>query len=70
MDLMFEAFNLFNKLNYQSVNNTVGAAFAGPFSVTGRDEQETDRSAGIYFGVRGEALAVGVSVYVLSAERA
>ena len=43
LDLMFEAFNLFNKLNYQSVNNTVGAAFAGPFNVTGRtDRRPTD----------------------------
>ena len=43
LSLMFEAFNLFNKLNYQSVNNTVGAAFAGPFNVTGRtDRRPTD----------------------------
>ena len=43
LDLMFEAFNLFNKLNYQSVNNTVGATFAGPFNVTGRaDRRPTD----------------------------
>jgi hypothetical protein len=39
LDLMLEAFNLFNKLNYQSVNNTVGASFAGPFQVTGRDDR-------------------------------
>ncbi|HVW83145.1 MAG TPA: hypothetical protein VHB50_00615, partial [Bryobacteraceae bacterium] len=40
LDLMFEAFNLFNKLNYESVNNTVGAAFQGPFNVTGRDDRK------------------------------
>jgi hypothetical protein len=40
LDLMIEAFNLFNKLNYQSVNNTVGATFAGPFSVTGRNDRK------------------------------
>lgn len=39
LDLMFEAFNLFNKLNYQSVNNTVGATFTGPFNVTGRNDR-------------------------------
>ena len=39
LDFMFEAFNLFNKLNYQSVNNTVGAGFAGPFNVTGRNDR-------------------------------
>jgi hypothetical protein len=43
LDLMFEAFNLFNKLNYQSVNNTVGATFTAPFNVTGRnDRRPTD----------------------------
>jgi len=43
LDLMFETFNLFNKLNYQSVNNTVGAGFVGPFNVTGRaDRRPTD----------------------------
>jgi Carboxypeptidase regulatory-like domain/TonB dependent receptor len=35
LDLMLEAFNLFNKLNYRSVNNIVGRNFAGPFAVTG-----------------------------------
>jgi len=38
-DVMIEAFNLFNRLNYQSVNNTVGAAFSGPFTVTGRNDR-------------------------------
>ena len=43
LDLMFETFNLFNKLNYQSVNNTVGVGFVGPFNVTGRaDRRPTD----------------------------
>ncbi|HLQ44900.1 MAG TPA: hypothetical protein VK137_09245, partial [Planctomycetaceae bacterium] len=43
LDLMFEAFNLFNRLNYQSVNNTVGATFRGPFNVMGRhDRAPTD----------------------------
>jgi len=43
LDLMFEAFNLFNKLNYQSVNNTVGAAFAPTSTVRGRpDRAPTD----------------------------
>jgi hypothetical protein len=36
LDLIIEAFNLFNKLNYQSVNNIVGRNFAGPFNVTGQ----------------------------------
>jgi hypothetical protein len=36
LDLMLEAFNLFNTLNYESVNNIVGANFTGPFAVTGQ----------------------------------
>ncbi len=34
LELTAEAFNLFNHLNFASVNNTVGAAFAGPFNVS------------------------------------
>jgi hypothetical protein len=33
LELTAEAFNLFNHLNYASVNNTVGISFAGPFRV-------------------------------------
>jgi hypothetical protein len=36
LDLMLEAFNLLNKLNYESVNSVVGSTFAGPFNVTGQ----------------------------------
>ena len=43
LDLMFEAFNLFNKLNYQSVNNTVGATFVSTTRAIGRpDRSPTD----------------------------
>jgi hypothetical protein len=38
LDIMAEAFNLFNKLNYSSVNNTVGN-ISGPFNLTGRDDR-------------------------------
>jgi hypothetical protein len=38
LDLMFEAFNLFNKLNYASVNNTVGN-IPGPFNLSGRHDR-------------------------------
>ncbi len=33
LELTAEAFNLFNHLNFASVNNTVGPTFAGPFDV-------------------------------------
>jgi len=33
LEFIFEAFNLFNRLNFASVNNTVGPNFTGPFRV-------------------------------------
>jgi hypothetical protein len=38
LNLMFEAFNLLNRLNYSGVNNTVGNV-PGPFRVTGRSDR-------------------------------
>jgi len=38
IELMFESFNLFNRLNYASVNNTVGIISA-PFNLTGRNDR-------------------------------
>lgn len=38
LELMIEGFNLFNKLNYASVNNIVGN-IAGPFNLRGRDDR-------------------------------
>ncbi|HEY6253402.1 MAG TPA: hypothetical protein VI685_25885, partial [Candidatus Angelobacter sp.] len=35
LQLMAEAFNLFNRTNYSGVNNVVGPAFAPPFNVSG-----------------------------------
>ena len=35
IELIAEAFNLFNRLNFRSVNNTVGL-LQGPFDVSGR----------------------------------
>jgi len=37
IELMGEAFNIFNRLNFRSVNNTVGV-LAPPFNVTGRKD--------------------------------
>lgn len=45
LDLMFEGFNLFNHLNYMSVNNTVGN-MAGPFRVYGRDDRNPSQPLG------------------------
>jgi len=38
LELMLEGFNLFNRVNYGSVNNTVGPNFAGPFHVQARND--------------------------------
>jgi len=38
LELTFEAFNLFNRLNFASVNNTVGPTFTAPFNVKGRSD--------------------------------
>ncbi|MCU1325090.1 MAG: hypothetical protein JWN34_460 [Bryobacterales bacterium] len=46
LNLMFEAFNLFNRLSYQSVNNTVGATFAPTSAVTGRPDRTPTDSLG------------------------
>jgi hypothetical protein len=42
---MFEAFNLFNRLNYASVNNIVGP-ITGPFNLSGRDDRTPSQPLG------------------------
>ncbi|MBI3208343.1 MAG: TonB-dependent receptor [Candidatus Solibacter usitatus] len=44
LEFLFETFNLFNRLNYSSVNNTVGAAI--PTSFTGRDDRTPSQPLG------------------------
>ena len=38
LSISFESFNLFNRLNYATVNNTVGADFKPPFNVNARKD--------------------------------
>ena len=38
LEVSFDAFNLFNRLNYATVNNTVGADFKAPFNVHARKD--------------------------------
>jgi hypothetical protein len=59
LDLMFEAFNLFNKLNYQSVNNTVGVAFGGPFNVGGRNDRKPAEPLGFTSAFEPRRLQLG-----------
>lgn len=60
LEIMAEAFNLFNNLNYTAVNNIVGN-IAGPFNLRGRDDRGPSDPLGftaaadprrIQFGVR------------------
>lgn len=45
LELMFESFNLFNRLNYSSVNNTVGV-IPPPFDLTGRNDRQPSEPLG------------------------
>ena len=45
IELMFESFNLFNRLNYASINNTVGV-IAPPFNLTGRRDRQPSEPLG------------------------
>jgi hypothetical protein len=45
IELMFEAFNLFNRLNYASINNTVGV-IPPPFNLTGRWDRQPSEPLG------------------------
>jgi hypothetical protein len=45
IELMFEAFNLFNRLNFSSVNNTVGV-IGPPFNLTGRRDRRPSEPLG------------------------
>jgi hypothetical protein len=45
IELMFEAFNLFNRLNYASINNTVGV-IPPPFNLTGRRDRQPSEPLG------------------------
>jgi hypothetical protein len=59
LDFMFEAFNIFNKLNYQSVNNTVGL-YGGPFNVTGRNDRKPTDPLGFTSAFDARRLQLGL----------
>ena len=58
LDAMAEAFNLPNKLNYGSVNNTVGA-IAGPFNLSGRDDQLPTQPLGFTSAYDARRMQIG-----------
>ncbi len=59
LELMGEAFNLLNRLNYGSVNNTVGA-ITGPFNLTGRDDRTPSQPLGFTSAFDPRRLQLGL----------
>ena len=59
IELMFEAFNLFNKLNYTTVNNVVGN-ISGPFNLKGRDDRTPSEPLGFTAAADPRRIQIGV----------
>jgi hypothetical protein len=59
LDIIAEAFNVFNKLNYASVNNTVGN-MSGPFNVKGRDDRSPSEPLGFTSVVEPRRVQLGL----------
>ena len=59
LDVMAEGFNLFNKLNYGSVNNTVGN-IAGPFNLSGRDDRSPSEPLGFTSAMDPRRIQLGL----------
>jgi hypothetical protein len=59
LEFMLEAFNLFNHLNYTSVNNTVGN-IAGPFRLSGRHDRLASQPLGFTAAADARRLQFGV----------
>jgi hypothetical protein len=61
LELMGEAFNLFNRLNFRSVNNTVGN-IAGPFNLKGRRDVGPSTPLGFTSAFDPRRIQLGVRV--------
>ncbi len=59
MEFMAEGFNLFNHLNYASVNNTVGP-ITGPFNLSGRDDRTPSQPLGFTSAFDPRRLQLGL----------
>jgi hypothetical protein len=59
VELMAEGFNLMNRLNFASVNNTVGD-MPGPFNVHGRDDRTPSSPLGFTAAFEARRLQLGV----------
>jgi hypothetical protein len=61
LELIGEAFNVFNHLNYQSVNSTVGM-MPGPFNVRGSKDRTPSQPLGFTSAFDGRRLQLGARV--------
>jgi hypothetical protein len=61
LDLLLEGFNVFNRLNYSSVNNTVGN-LAAPFRVTGRDDRGPSDPLGFTAALDARRVQLGLRI--------
>ena len=60
IEFIAEAFNVFNKLNYRSVNNTVPSNFTGPFNVHGDPNLSPSQSLGFTSAFDARRIQLGV----------
>jgi hypothetical protein len=61
LEIIGEAFNVFNRLNYQSVNSTVGM-MSGPFNVRGRKDRTPSQPLGFTSAFDPRRIQVGARV--------
>lgn len=60
VEVLGEAFNLFNRLNFASVNNTVGAAYSGPLNPLGNKSLSPSQPLGFTSAVGPRRFQLGV----------
>jgi hypothetical protein len=62
LEFTAEAFNLLNRLNFSSINNTVGTNFAGPFNVTGQRDRSPSQALGFTSAFDPRRIQLGARV--------
>lgn len=60
VEFMAEAFNLFNRLNFASINNSGVGALPGPFNVHGRDDRTPSQPLGFTSAYDSRRFQLGV----------
>lgn len=62
LQLTIETFNLFNRLNPSSVNNTVGPGFTGPFDISARKDLGPSSPLGYTSAFEARRIQIGVRI--------